>query len=162
EFGGRVDRDGITSETSATPRVGVAVLLNSSGTASLHGGYGLFYERTPSIAAAFQQFEQPLDTRFAADGLTLLGPPVRYEHVTSADLQTARSATWDVSYDYRVNRWWSLHAGVLDRRGSHELIVDPIRTEERAAYVLSSSGRSSYLQEEVAVHFVRGQRVDVN
>jgi Carboxypeptidase regulatory-like domain/TonB dependent receptor-like, beta-barrel len=162
EFGGRVDRDGITSDASATPRVGVAVLLNDSGTATLHGGYGLFYERTPSIAAAVQQFEQPIDTRFATDGLTPLGPPIPYEYVTAPDLQTARSATWDISYDYRVNRWWSLHLGVLDRQGSHELIVDPVQTEQRGAYILSSSGRSSYRQEEVAVHFVRGQRVDVN
>jgi hypothetical protein len=162
EFGGRLDRDGITSETSATPRVGVAVLLNDSGTATLHGGYGLFYERTPSIAAAFQQFEQPIDTRFASDGVTPLGPPVLYEHVTSDDLQTARSATWDLSYDYRVNRWWSMHAGLLDRQGSHQLVVDPIQAGQRGEYLLSSTGRSSYRQEEVAIHFVRGQRVDLN
>ena len=52
-----------------TPRVGAAVLLNQSGSAVLRSGYGLFYERTPSAAGAFNAFERPLDTRFAPDGV---------------------------------------------------------------------------------------------
>ena len=76
EFGGRIDHDGIVQHSSAAPRAGVALLLNESGTAVLHGGYGLFFERTPSVAGAFQQFEHATDTRFAADGVTMLGPPI--------------------------------------------------------------------------------------
>ena len=45
---------------------------------------------------------------------------------------------------------FSYHVGVLDREGSHQLIVDPVTTAEGGAYVLSSRGRSRYVQEEVA------------
>jgi hypothetical protein len=162
EFGARFDRDGITTRSSWTPRVGMAVLLNQSGTATLHGGYGLFFERTPSVAGAFQQFEQATDTRFAADGVTMVGPPVLYQHVTSPDLDAARSSTWDVGYDHRVNRSISLHVGILDREGSHQLVVEPVRTSVGGQYLLTSSGRSSYFQEEVGVHFTRGTRIDLN
>ncbi len=162
EFGGRIDRDGIVQHSGAAPRAGVALLLNESATAVLHGGYGLFFERTPSVAGAFQQFEHATDTRFAADGVTTLGPPIVYEHVTAADLRTARSAAWDLAYDYRLNRMFSLHMSLLDRQGSHQLVVDPVLTERGGEWLLSSSGRSSYRQEEVAIHMVRGTRADLN
>ncbi|HKE83015.1 MAG TPA: TonB-dependent receptor [Vicinamibacterales bacterium] len=155
EFGGRLDHDGITDHASVTPRVGVAVRLNRSGTATLHGGWGLFYERTPSVAGAFEQFEEPVDIRFDADGLTPLGPPVLYAHLTAPGLQPARSSTWDVAYDHHVNAIVSVHVGVLDRDGSHQLIVEPVQALSGAAYVMSSSGRSHYRQQEVSVHIGR-------
>src|SRR5204863_1111574 len=60
EFGGRLDRDGVVDRYNVTPRVGTAVVLGSSGNAVLRGGFGLFYERTPSAAGAFAQFGGPL------------------------------------------------------------------------------------------------------
>jgi hypothetical protein len=170
EFGGRVDRDAITTRANVAPRVGGVLQLNASGTATLHGGYGLFYERTPSVAGAFDQFERSTDTRFGADGVTPLGSPIRYERTIAPHLQTARSATWDVAFDHRLNRGVSLHAGVLDREGSHALIVEPVRTPalsgvegaQGGQHVMSSTGRSSYLQEEVEVHVARGTRSDLN
>src|SRR5204863_5922735 len=78
EFGGRLDRDGIVDRFNLTPRVGTAVLLNASGSAVLRGGFGMFYERTPSAAGTFNTFESALDTRFASDGVTPLSPAVRF------------------------------------------------------------------------------------
>ena len=123
EFGGRLDRDGVIDRFNITPRVGSAVLLNASGSSVLRSGYGLFYERTPSVAGAFEQYEAPLDTRFAADGVTPLGPPVLFSRVTSPDLRTSRSLTWDLAFDHRLNRIGRCTLGVIDRRGSHELLV---------------------------------------
>jgi len=178
EYGARVDRDGITAQSNLSPRVGLVLQLNRSGTATLHGGYGLFYERTPSVAGAFDQFERSRDTRFGADGVTPLGAPIPFVRRVGPNLQTARSATWDVAFDHRLNRAVTLHAGVLDREGSHALIVEPVRPlpvsgveglavngVERAhggEYLMSSTGRSSYLQEEVEVHLARGTRSDLN
>ena len=81
EFGGRIDRDGIVDRWNLTPRVGTAILLDKAGNSVLHGGFGLFYERTPSTVGAFTQFESATDIRYAADGVTPLGPPVLFEHV---------------------------------------------------------------------------------
>jgi hypothetical protein len=161
QFGTRLDRDGITASTNVAPRIGVVWQLTASGSATVHGGYGLFYERTPSVAGAFQQFEQPTDTRFAADGVTPLGPPVHITRVVAPGPQAAGSSTWDIAFDHRVSRMLTIHAGVLDREGSHELLVEPVRAPQ-AQYVLSSTGRSSYLQEEVEAHLGRGVRSDLN
>ena len=162
EFGGRVDRDGVVEQFNITPRVGSAVLLNKSGSAVLRGGYGLFFERTPSTVGAFPMFGRVIDQRYQADGTTFVGQAVAYDH-TVTDLQTPRSRTWDLGLDYRVNKMWSLHVGMLDREGRDELIVDPLQTGPTTGQLrLSSSGNSSYLGGEVGMHFSAGERADVN
>ena len=162
EFGGRLDRDGVVDRVNLTPRIGTAMLLNESGSAVLRGGFGLFYERTPSAAGTFDAFESATDTRYAQDGLTPLDPAVRFAHVTARDLETPRSRTWDVGYDYRLNSMWSLHAGLINRQGSHELILDPLVTASGGQLRLSSTGRSNFQEGEVGVHFTHGPGFDVN
>jgi len=160
EFGGRVDRDGIVDRWNVTPRVGTAVLLDEAGSSVLHGGFGLFYERTPSTVGAFTQFEGATDTRYAADGVTPLGPPVVFEHIVAPGLETPRSRTWDIGIDHRINAQWSLRGTVIDRTGDHELVVDPIRTGTTGALQLASTGRSNYRGAEVSVHFTHGPSFD--
>jgi hypothetical protein len=161
EFGGRLDRDGIVRQFNLTPRVGSAVLLNKSGSAVLRGGFGLFYERTPSTAGAFDMFGTVLDQRFAADGVTPLGPAVSFVH-TTANLQTPRSRTWDIGLDQRFNKFWSVRVGLLNREGSHELVVDPLQTGTAGEVRLTSDGRSTYFGAEAGVHFSYGERADLN
>jgi len=161
EFGGRVDRDGIVDRFNVTPRVGTAVLLDTSGDAVLRGGFGLFYERTPSTAGVFDEFESATDTRFAADGITPLGAPVTYVH-TTADLETPRSQTWDIGYDQRLNKRWSFHLAAVDRRGTHELILDPVRIGNSGALELSSRGSSVYHGAEIGLHYSRSPAADLN
>ncbi len=162
EFGGRVDRDGILDRFNVTPRIGSAVLLDKSGAAVLRGGFGLFFERTPSTVGAFAMFPGVLDQRFQGDGASPQQPAVLYSPAVQT-LNTPRSRTWDLGLDYRFNAAWSMHVGMLDRQGSHELIIDPTRTGETTGQLLLSSvGTSSYLGGEVSVHFAAGDRADVN
>jgi hypothetical protein len=162
EFGGRLDRDGITQQWNPTPRVGVAFRLNESGSAVLRGGYGLFYERTPSLAGAFDYFENARDSRYASDGVTLLAPPILFTHWTGS-LETPRSRTLDVGFDYRFSKEWSLHAGGINRDGSHELIVNPVITGETTGeWQLSSSGRSLYREADIGLRFTHGSSADFN
>jgi carboxypeptidase family protein/TonB-dependent receptor-like protein len=161
EFGGRLDHDGVAGGLNPTPRVGTALLLNESGSAVLRGGFGLFYERSPLTAGAFDQFESYVDSRYEADGLTLVAPPVRFVHRT-APLATPRSRTWDVAYDYRLNPRWAFHLAALDRRGSRELIVEPLRTGSAAELRLSSTGRSRYREAEAGIHFTHMPSADLN
>src|SRR5205823_478104 len=102
------------------------------------------FERTPSVAGAFGAFESMTETRFAADGVTPLGAPIRFVHAAAGDLQTSRGATWTVAYDHRFSSAWSLHAGVLNREGTHGLIVEPIRTAMGGELLLHSNGASTY------------------
>jgi hypothetical protein len=139
------------------------VLLNAAGTSVIRGGYGVFYERTPSVAGAFPQFEAAVDTRYAADGVTPLGPAVRYTHVVASDLHAAHSTVWDLEYEHRLNRTIALHVGWTEREGRGELIVDPETTGvTRAELLLNDAGRSSYRQADVGVHVTRGTRIDIS
>ncbi|MBI3492926.1 MAG: TonB-dependent receptor [Acidobacteria bacterium] len=161
EYGARLDRDGVVDRWNLTPRVGAAVLLDPSGAASLRGGFGLFYERTPSAAGAFTQFETFTDTRFAADGVTPISR-MPFTNVTDPNLLTARSRTWDVSYDNRVTPRWSVHAGLLERRDGRELIVDSLLRAGVGQLLLDSAGTSLYRALEVGVHYARSPAADVN
>jgi hypothetical protein len=162
EFGGRLDRDGILDRFNVTPRVGSALVLDKNGSAVLRGGFGLFFERTPSTVGAFAMFPSVLDQRFQANGTTPLGASVLYTP-TVTDLQTPRSRTWDLGFDYRFNAAWSVHVGMLDRQGRDELIVDPVLTSATTGQLLlASSGNSSYIGGDVSVHFSAGERADVN
>ena len=162
EFGGRLDRDGVTGRFNMTPRVGVAVRLNESGSAVLRGGFGLFFERTPSMAGTFDRFESATDSRFAADGQTLLAPPILFSHLAEP-LKTPRSRTLDISYDHRLSKQWTLHVGGIDRDGSHELVVNPVLGEGGIGeWRLSSTGRSSYREVDIGVKFTHGSTADFN
>src|SRR5215813_12709991 len=162
EFGGRLDRDGVVEQFNVTPRVGSALVLNKSGSAVLRGGFGLFYERTASTAGAYTQFGTVVDERFALDGVTPIAPAITFTH-TAGSLQTPRSRTWDVALDQRFNKLWSVHFGLLNREGSHELVVDPLQTGTTTGELrLSSDGRSTYFGAEAGVHFSAGDRADVN
>jgi hypothetical protein len=163
ESGARLDRDGVVGRWNVTPRVGAAVLLNEAGSSVLRGGYGLFFERTPSAAGAFAQgqFETFTDTRFAVDGVSPLDPPVPFAHLTDPNLRTARAATWDVTYEYRWKPSFSVHASFLDRQGSRELILDSTESGGLGALRLESGGGSSYHNVEVGFHFSHASRADL-
>jgi TonB dependent receptor/Carboxypeptidase regulatory-like domain len=161
EFGARLDRDGVIGRWNVTPRIGAALLLNAAGSSVLRGGYGLFFERTPSAAGAFGQFETFTDTRFADDGLTLLGPAVPFVHVTAPNLRTARATTWDVTYEYRWKPSFSVHASVLDRQGRHELMLDTEQSGATGALRLESDGTSQYRDLEVGFHLSHASWADL-
>lgn len=163
EFGARLDRDGVIGRWNVTPRIGAALLLNDAGSSVLRGGYGLFLERTPSAAGAFKfgQYETFTDTRFAENGVTPLGPPVTFVHVTDPRLRTARAATWDVTYEYRWKPSFSLHASYLDRQGSNELMLDAVRDGNRGELRMLSYGRSTYRSLEAGLHVSHPSRFDV-
>ena len=162
EFGGRVDRDGVMERFNVTPRVGTAILLDEAGRSTIRGGFGLFYERTPSSVGAFPQFESALDTRYAADGATPLGLPTLFVHTTAGALETPRSRTWDVGIEHRLSERWSLSGSLIDRSGDHELIVDPVQSGSRGSLLLSSAGRSKYREAEVGIRFTHGPAAEVN
>jgi hypothetical protein len=162
EFGGRLDRDGVIRRFNVTPRVGTAVLLNKSGTAVLRSGFGFFYERTPSAAGAFNQYESFVETRYAADGTTPIGAPMLFQHTIAPQLHTSRSLTWDLAYDHRFNSRWAIHIGSVDRHGSHELLVEPTIGPATSELRLHSDGRSTYREVEFGVHFTRGTTLDLN
>ena len=162
ELGGRLDRDGVLGRWNVTPRVGAALLLNPGGSAVLRGGIGLFFERTPSAFGVFEQYEAYTESRYAPDGVTLLGSPRLFTHEVAPDSRTSRSVTWDVAYDHRFNPRWAVHVGMINRRGSHEAIVEPATNGEESMLLASTTGRSRYRDLEMGVHFTKDSSIDIN
>ena len=160
EAGLRLDRDGVLRRVNLSPRLGAAVLLTASGSVVLRGGWGLFVERTPSMAGAFTSFESAVDTRVPID-TSGTAQSVLVTQSVAPVLETPTSRTWDLGLDYRWNERWLFHVGALNREGRHELIVSPLivgSSEERG---LSSDGRSRYRDVEFSAHYTRGTTVDV-
>jgi hypothetical protein len=161
ELGARLDRDGVVDRVNVTPRIGAAVLLNQSGSAVLRGGYGLFYERTPSVAGVFDGFERQLDTRYAADGVTPISS-LLYVRTTNPDLRTSKSSTWDIAFDQRFNSHWSARISAIDRMGANELLVQPRLSPAGPSLVLDSSGHSRYREAEFNVRYTGARGLDLN
>jgi hypothetical protein len=162
EFGARLDRDGVLDSFNLTPRVGAAFLLKKDGTSVLRSGYGLFFERTPSVAGVFTQYEAAVDTRYAPDGVTPLAPGVLVPHVADPDLRTSNSLTWDLSFDHRFNPRWAGHVSMIDRRGRRELMLNPDTVNGAPVLRLSSNGQSKYREIELGGHYTGPHGVDIN
>ncbi len=160
EYGLRVERDGVFSRTNFIPRFGVAVALDKSRNATVRGGWGRFFEQTPLMAGAYGQLSPTSVTAFAADGTTPLGAPVVYTHVLGASPETPRSSTWNIGYEHRVTPWLSLRVNHLQRKGSHELVVDTSSAGATGVIELSSTGTSSYHDTEIGAHVRRGTSLD--
>lgn len=160
EVGGRLDRDGVLGRTNLTPRIGGVVGLLPDGKALVRGGIGLFYDRTPLNVGAFESFEPRTITRYAADGVTLLAPPVTYGNRTAAGMRTPYGRIWNVELDERLNQHWSLKVNHLQRYGHHEFIVEPVAALAAPAIVLSTGGESRYVETEVGVRFAHGEHVE--
>jgi hypothetical protein len=162
EFGARLDRDGVLDSFNLTPRVGAAFLLKKDGTSVVRSGYGLFFERTPSVAGVFTQYEAAIDTRYAPDGRTPIAPATVWTHVADPDIRTSRSLTWDLAFDHRFNQRWSAHVSAIDRRGRKELLLQPTTIDGAPALLLNSSGRSKYREIELAAHYTGPRGIDLN
>lgn len=162
EIGARLDRDGVLDRFNLTPRVGGAYLLKKDGSSVLRSGYGLFFERTPSVAGVFDHYEAATDTRYGADGVTRLAAPVLWQQVTSSDMRTSRSLTWDAAFEHRFNPQWAAHVSVIDRRGRRELLLKQLLDDAGAALRLESGGRSQYREVEVSAHYTGWRSTDIN
>lgn len=150
EFGVRFDRDGVLRTSNLAPRGSVALALDRAATMTVRGGAGLFFERSPLNAAAFEQLQTRTVTRYDRDGATPLGLSV-YSNVAMPGLRTPRSVAWNVAFDWKVSTGVLVHAGHLERTGRHDLVVEVRDTPGSERLELDSTGRSKYRETEAAV-----------
>lgn len=163
EYGLRIERDGVFRRVNVIPRVGIAIALDPDRNATIRGGFGYFYERTPLMAAAFPSVGDLTETAYGPDGTSVLGTPTVYGHRLGDDMQTPRSATWNIGYEHRLTPWASVRANHLQREGRHELVLNIGGTAPgRGDIELASSGTSAYSDTEVGARFKRGTTLDVD
>jgi hypothetical protein len=152
EPGLRIERDGVTGQTGASPRVGFVVGVLPDDAGVLRGGAGLFRERTPLNVAAFQQFGAATLTRFAPDGTTPLSPPLTFVH-RQGTLRTPRSVVWNLEYDQRFGSNLFLKVNHTQRQGTDAAILEPVEAGDTAALWLNSHGRSRYAETEITLRW---------
>jgi hypothetical protein len=159
ELGFRMDRDPITHRYNWSPRAGAAVTVLPEGRAIIRGGYGKFVSRTALNIEAFPQYESRVVRRFAADGVTPLGPAVAFTNAISGDLRTPEADVGNVEWNQRFGRRLLFKLGFLHRIGSHEYIVhaDPAAGQLQ----LASTGESRYRELEATTRYLGGDRRDL-
>ena len=162
EYGVRVERDGVFGRANFIPRFGAAVALDPERLATIRGGWGYFFERTPLMAGAFSQMPDLTEAAYGADGKALLGTPTVYEHTLDENPRTPRSTTWNIGYEHRIRPWVSVRANHLHREGSHELMADTWMDGARGIMQMTTKGRSSYRDTEIGAHFRRGTTLDLD
>lgn len=151
DLGLRLDHNGVIGRNDLSPRVGAVVGLLPDGRGVLRGGTGLFYERTPLLAGAFESLDVQTVRRFAPDGTQV--SVTRYPNVVNGPLLTASGRVWNIDYDHRVSKTLFFRINHLERRGQHELVVNPITESDQPVLDLSSAGRSNYRETEATVRY---------
>jgi hypothetical protein len=153
----RLERDEMIGETHVAPRAAITIGMNASGSAVLHAGIGRFYERTPLLAKTFTSFEPEVITPFAANGTDPAGTPVVWTPDLGVGLHSPTSSIWNAGYEQRVSSHWQFSANVLERRGSHDFIVNPIAGPPgQGTLLLNSTGESIYRELSLWTEFQRG------
>jgi hypothetical protein len=159
ELGLRSDRDAVVEQVNWSPRAGVAIGVAPEGRAILRGGVGKFVQRTPLNIEAFPTFEPRTVVRFTPEGAPL-GPPIAFVNRIAPDLHTPEALVANVEWNQRFGRRLLLKLELLQRRGSHEFILEPDRAAQELT-LSSSTGLSRYKELEVTTRYLGGERRDV-
>jgi len=159
ELGLRSDRDAVVEQVNWSPRAGVAIGVAPEGRAILRGGVGKFVQRTPLNIEAFPSFEPRTVARFTPDGAPL-GPPIALVNRIAPELHTPEALVANVEWNQRFGRRLLLKLELLQRRGSHEFILEPDGAA-RELTLSSSAGLSRYKELEVTTRYLGGERRDV-
>ncbi|MFQ5817077.1 MAG: TonB-dependent receptor domain-containing protein [Terriglobia bacterium] len=145
-LGLRYDRDTLAQQHLLAPRFGFAYLLTDDNQTVLRGGAGLFYDKVPLNVATFEQLQQRVVTRFAADGVTLVDGPRQFTNrLAGGHLRTPRSVAFNLELDRELRPGWLLRVSYQQREGRREYVLNPI--EDLAGVptlLLAPSGRSRY------------------
>lgn len=148
-LGVRYEYGGIADEHTFAPRVEMSVRPLSHDRTIIKGGFGRFYDKIPLNAKDFERHQRRRITELDADGRDFSAVPVVLENRLAArGLRTPRSNAWNVELDQLLATDLTLRVGYRQRRGSKELVVDPLAD----ALLLSNDGRSRSHEFEATVH----------
>jgi hypothetical protein len=157
DLGLRYDRDSIGKNNNVAPRFGFAVTPADSDRTVVRGGVGLFYDKIPLNVGSFEQYQSPLVTTFANDGITPLDGPRLLPNTAPDHLENPYSLAWNLQLDHQLNPRLLLRLGYEERSTRRDFVLEPTQT----ALLLQNNGRSRYreLQGVARFRFQDGRNV---
>jgi hypothetical protein len=156
-YGVRLDRDSVTSETNVAPRAGVAIALTRDNRTLLKAGGGLFYDRVPLNIPVFPLLPGRTITDFDAFNNPLTS--THYVNVLGGDLQNPRSTAWNVELDRQVLERLVVRVAYQQRNTSRDFVVTPKNESENSVLELSNGGFSNYREFQVTGRYQLGKHV---
>jgi hypothetical protein len=150
DAGVRYDRTS-SVRSAVSPRGAWTITLPGSAT-TLSGSVGVFADKIPLEAYAFPLSQPRLveirDTTGAPGAARL------YTNVIQGPLDTPTALRWDVEVDHHFTSRWQARLKYQERRGRHELVVEPIDlAPDSGLLALESTGTSRARSLEATVAF---------
>ncbi len=161
EYGVRFDRDSIARRNNVAPRFSFLLAPIKNQRTIFRGGIGIFYDKTLASAGYFAnqnqnsvQFPERIVTNFAADGATVIAPPIRFFNQIAGQLKNPRSVRYNFQVDHGFTENLVARVGFLQRFTTDDLLIQPVVTGANSgALVLSSAGKSRYTEAQFVLNY---------
>jgi len=149
------------------PRLGIVYALDQSARTVLQAGAGVFYDRTPMLAADFSNNPMRIVTPLGLNG-SPLGPSVTYRSEcarivsgspqslpTCSDLEsTPRNLTWRAQLTHHFSRQLTAKISTLYSHTTRLFVINPLVQENGTGLMqLSNRGSSRYHEYEFTVNY---------
>jgi hypothetical protein len=153
DLGLRYDGDTLAGENNFAPRVGFAYVLTGDNRTLLRGGAGLFYDKVALNVGTFEELQQRVVTRFAADGVTPVDGPRTFVN-RLGDLENPRNLAFNLELDRDLGHGLLLRLSYLQREARHEYIVEPFDDLNGVpTLLLAARGRSRYREAQLTANY---------
>lgn len=151
DAGLRADRDSLSDESHAAPRIGLAYAPFLSGRTVIRAGAGYFYDRINLNVPTFTSLPSQTVTRFQANGLA--SSVISYPHKLAGPLDNPRSTSWNVELQQMVRPDLMLRVGYNQRNTIRNFFVDSEQDGASGYLLLSNGGRDRYREFEVTARY---------
>jgi len=151
DAGLRVDRDSLSGESHAAPRIGLAYSPFASGRTVFRGGAGYFYDRINLNIPTFASLPAQTVTRFTENGM--VSGVLSYPHRLAGPLDNPRSTAWNMEVQQQVRPDLMLRVGYNQRNTIRNFFVQPEQEGNSGYLLLSNGGRDRYREFEVTARY---------
>jgi Carboxypeptidase regulatory-like domain/TonB dependent receptor-like, beta-barrel len=165
-LGGRLSGQTTGEAADVAPRFGLVYALDESAKTVLRGGIGMFYDRTPLLAADFADNPEQIITPLGLTG-SPSGPSIDYRNVCArviaggpqvipgcSDLgSTPYNLTWRLQLSRRIARRVTAQASTLYSHTFKTFVIDPLTDPAGAMLMLSNQGAARYHEYEFTVDY---------
>jgi hypothetical protein len=163
DFGTRLENQLATHTLRFAPRAGFSWTPSHSGSVTIRGGLGVYYDHVPLNVFSFPQSPEQVITTYGPGGVIVAGPqrylnlgapmqgngfPLIYRH-NSAFNFAPYSKTWNIEVEQTVSRMVRLRVNYLQSISDGVITLTPQTGQGQYAYLLGGRGKSTYRQVEV-------------